>query len=398
MVRTWTLTERVAADIRLSAADVAFLHSRHRDHVRLAPSGQAGHVQLTPTGHVGTIVAPDCRLVIRPKIPLSNLFHLLDPTSPVLVNDDETTPESDPILDFLAGRLARLLAERGAAGLHRSYAERAESGPFLHGRLDIAAQRNDATARKDRLHSRYEEFTADVPCNQVPCATAELVLASPLLRDGTRSVLRQSLAAFADVSAVPLDRDRFRAAEPDRLTEAYRPLLELCRLLFDGLASGERSGSVCGPTFLLDMERVFEQYVTAGVRGAFAAGETNVAVQPFFVANESVAGQPDWHVRPDVLIERGGRPVLVLDVKWKKGQLPVTDDLYQVLAYCTALGVERAMLVYPGRRDRVWRYRLVRVPVIVEVRTLRVVGARSACGRSLDRLGAGVREASRGSQ
>jgi predicted component of viral defense system (DUF524 family) len=102
-----------------------------------------------------------------------------------------------------------------------------------------------------------------------------------------------------------------------------------------------------------------------------------------------VPGQPDVQMRPDVLILRGEQPRLVVDAKWKrltKGPL-VTADVYQMLAYCAGLGVDRAVLVYPGRRDRCWEYTLARTPVRIEVRTLRVVGDRDACCRSLNRLG-----------
>ena len=120
----------------------------HRTHLRLAPTGRRGRYRLTPTGHVGTIVGPDCRLVIRPKIPVKNLFHLLDPTGPLPVAEDRAaTVTGTEALDFLAGRLARLLAERVVAGLHRAYSERCEAGPFLHGRLDLAAHLRERNGR-----------------------------------------------------------------------------------------------------------------------------------------------------------------------------------------------------------------------------------------------------------
>jgi 5-methylcytosine-specific restriction enzyme subunit McrC len=389
------LTERVAARCRLARADVAFLLTQHKAHVEVAAGVRRGYYRLIPAGHVGTIVGPGCRLVVRPKIPLSNLFYLLDPAGPVPGTEDSVAavPGAE-ILDFLAGRLARLLAERAAAGLHRAYAERTEHGPFLQGRLDLPAQLRDPNGRKDRFHCRHEEFTTDVPCNQVPRAAAELVRHSPLLGESVKSALQAALQPFAGVSSPPLGPDLFLAAGPNRLTEAYRPLLDLCRLLADGLTAGKNAGPTPCPAFLLDMERVFEHYVTRAVAGTFpAGGRYEMAVQPLHVANQPAAGQPDIHLRPDITIGSAGRPVLVIDAKWKrlKGTPLVTPDVYQVLAYCTALGVRRAVLVYPGRRDRVWQYRLAQAPVEVEIRTLRVTGSRQACEDSHKKLGRLVR-------
>jgi 5-methylcytosine-specific restriction enzyme subunit McrC len=395
--RTFLCTERGAIECRLTPADVDFLLAGHRAHLELTPTGHRGRYRLTPTGHVGIIVAPTCRLVIRPKIPIADLFHLLDPTAPVpAIEDSAAAAPGTEGLNFLAGRLARLLAERVAAGLHRAYAERAEQGRFLQGRLDLPEQLRDPHGHKDQLHCRYQDFTADVPCNQVPKATAELVLRLPFLADPVRAALGRSLQAFSGIRSVPLGPEAFVAAEPDRTTETYRPLLDLCRLLSESLAPGEASGTAVCPAFLLDMEHVFERYVTQGVAGAFPeAGQYGVSVQPHHTANRPVPGQPDISLRPDLTVDRAGRPVLVVDAKWKglAGSPLVTPDLYQVLAYCTALGVKRALLVYPGRHDREWVYALAREPVRLDIRTLRVSGSPEACARSLRRLRRAVRQA-----
>jgi len=388
--RTYHLTERVAAECRLTPDDVTVLLSAHRAHVRVTPTTSRGTYRVVPAGHVGVIVGPSCRLVIQPKVPLTNLFHLLDPTGPLPVIADQVTPESGAeALDFLAARLARLLGERAAAGLHRAYAERRQAGPYLQGRLDMAAQVRTPAVRKDRVHSCYDEFTADVPCNQVPRATAELVLASPLLGDPARAALRTALAGYADVRAIPLDPAAFAAAAPDRRTEAYRPLLDLCRLLAQELTPGPDAGPAPCPAFLLDLDRVFEQYVTRGLVEACAGRPGYTAsVQPLFTASGPVAGQPDLQMRPDVVIERRGGARVVVDAKWKRptGAL-LTSDVYQVLAYATALDLRRAMLVYPGRRGRAWTYSLAGGAVTVTVHRVRVVGDRAACARSLQCLG-----------
>jgi 5-methylcytosine-specific restriction enzyme subunit McrC len=246
------------------------------------------------------------------------------------------------------------------------------------------------------LHSRCDDLTADLPCNQIPKAVAERLLVSPLLSEAVRAALRQALPAFDGVEVVPLTADRFAAAE--RAPEGYRPLLDLCRLLADGLAPGEKAGPTPAPAFLLDLERVFEGYVTRGVVEAFAGWSAHrVSVQPLHRITPAVAGQPEITVRPDVTIDGDEGPLVIVDAKWKwlPKAGPVTADLYQMLAYCTALGVRRAVLVYAGRRDRAWAYPLSRAPVAVEVRTLRVVGSPEECRRSLRRLGRDLRQSAR---
>ena len=355
----------------------------HAGRIDVAPTGRRGVYRLTPRGCAGVVAAPTRRLVIRPKIPLQNLYFLLDPDDPAAASRDETAPAPGlEVLDFLAGRLARLLAERAAAGLRRGYRERAEEGPFLHGRVDVPAQLRQGPGRKDRLHGLRDDFTADVPCNQAPKATAERLLASALLGGRVREALAQALRGFEEVEAGSPTPAVFAAAEADRLAEGYGPLLDLSRLLADALGPGDAAGPTACPAFLLDMERVFERYVTRGVTAAFADGGWTAAAQQTHVV------APGVEMRPDVTVYRDGRPALVVDAKWKRpAGAPATADLYQMLAYCTALGVGRAMLVYPGRRDRMRTYTLLNAPICVEMRTLRVVGDAAACRRSLERLG-----------
>ncbi len=393
---TMVLTERRTTTCRLARPDVDFLLGAHRAHLDLLPAGRRGHYRLTPRGHVGIVVCPTCRLLIRPKIPIENLFHLLDPAGPVPTALDQSTPAAGAEgLDFLAGRLAHLLQERSALGLHRAYRERADRGPFLQGQLDLPAQLNVRDGRKDQLHCRFEDFTADVPCNQIPKATAERALRSPLLGATVRGSLRRALEPFASVTSIPVDRDSFATTTTDRRNEEYRPLLDLCRILLDSLGPGEQSGATACPAFLLDMEEVFERYVTAAVARALAgSSRITVSVQPLHVVNRSEANLPDIQLRPDFTIAVDGRLALVGDAKWKSliGSPLVTADLYQVIAYCAALGgVKHGLLVYPGRRDRVWSYVLPRGSMSVEIRTLRVTGKREDCARSLRRLARSVR-------
>ena len=226
-----------------------------------------------------------------------------------------------------------------------------------------------------------------MPCNRAPRATAERLLASALLGERVRDALRRRLRGFDEVQSGSPTPDLFAAAAADRQAEGYGPLLDLCRLLADALGPTDAAGSTACPAFLLDMERVFERHVTRGVLEAFAGEEgwTTAAQQTHEVA-------PGLEMRPDVTAHRDGRPALVVDAKWKRpAGAPSPADLYQMLAYCTALGVGRAVLVYPGRRDRMRTYALRNAPIRVEMRTLRVVGDGAECRRSLKRLGRGLR-------
>ncbi len=390
-MRTLTLTERRPAECRLTGDDLDFLLAEHASHLRLAPTRRRGVCVVTPTRLVGVIAAPNCCLVIRPKLPLRCLFHLLDPDAGLELSRAGPASEGAEALTFLALRLAQLVGERAAAGLHRSYAERDAATPFLQGRLDVAAQLREGPSRRDQFHCRTDELTADVPCNQVPRATLELLLRCPLVGGAAGAALRAALPVFDAVSPAELTPEAFGRAAADRGAASYGPLLDLCRLLADGLRPG-LADARHGPTFLLDLERVFERYVTRGVREAFATDPQRTVAEQ---ARYPISRPADLVLCPDVTVWEGDEVRTIVDAKWKRRPegppRAVAADLHQALSYCAALGAPRAVLVYPGRRDRVATYRLTRSAVRIEVRTLRITTCAAGCRRSLRRLGDAMR-------
>jgi 5-methylcytosine-specific restriction enzyme subunit McrC len=373
--RTVLLRERTPRVVRLHREDALFLAEHHTAHLDLLPAGPKQLWRITPRGVAGVILAPRCRLIVRPKVPLRSLFFLLDPQAPPAgVGAVEPEREDTALVDFLAGQLALRVLERAASGLYRGYRERPQSGPFLHGRLDVSATLRESP-RRDQLHSHHDDFTVDVPCNQFPRAVLAALLETPLCSEPVRLALRQAEAALADVTPLTLDADTLARLGREPAPPGYEPLLELCRLLARGLA----------PAFVLPLDVVFERYLTRGLIEHLAPDtHLRVAVQEPHTVTRS---EPSLVMRPDLLLCRDGRPAIIVDAKWKPlDGAPPTDDLHQMIAYCASLGVERAVLVYPGRRDEVRTYELAEVAMRIEVRTLRVTASPERCRRSLRRL------------
>ena len=347
--------------------------------MEVLPTGGRDRFRLTALGCVGVLVTPMCRLLIRPKIPWVNVFAMLDPLAIVPTAADAITATTGTeALEFLAGLPAQRMTERVAAGLHRAYREQKEQGPTLHGRINLTSQLRESPGRKEQLHSQYEDWSVDGPGNRVVKAMAEADLSSPHPGSGVRVALRHALDGFAEVASVPLSPRLWQESEAQQLPADYRQLLDLCRLLADSLIPGDTAGPLAAPSFLLDMERLFERYVTRGIVEAFAQSRNHtVAGQMAHVVNRVVADQPELTMRPDVTIDRDGRTLLVVDAKWKHWTgAAETADLYQVLAYGTALGAEGVVLVYPGKRWRCQEHLFTHTPLRLLVCTLKVAGRR----------------------
>lgn len=120
-------------------------------------------------------------------------------------------------------------------------------------------------------------------------------------------------------------------------------------------------------------------------------GETRLAPRQYgtWLDGPGVPGQPGVRMWLDVVHLVGDEPRLVFDAKYKvadgTGRYP-NADLFQMLAYCTALGVPRAWLVYAGGRrpaERLVRntgVRIVEYPLDLGVTPGGLAGSGPAAG------------------
>lgn len=97
--------------------------------------------------------------------------------------------------------------------------------------------------------------------------------------------------------------------------------------------------------FLLDMNQLFEDFVTVALRESLRGTDLTSALQDPHHLDEAemIRMKPDF-----VLYGPTGVPVAVADAKYKaekRAGYP-DSDLYQMLAYCTALGLSEGHLIY----------------------------------------------------
>lgn len=93
----------------------------------------------------------------------------------------------------------------------------------------------------------------------------------------------------------------------------------------------------------MDMNQVFQEFVTVALRERLGVTER--------AFGEHVIGWLDWEgrvsLRPDLAWRDGARWMFVGDVKYKRVDRRARNaDLYQLLAYATALDLPGGLLIY----------------------------------------------------
>jgi 5-methylcytosine-specific restriction enzyme subunit McrC len=125
------------------------------------------------------------------------------------------------------------------------------------------------------------------------------------------------------------------------------------------------AGTVAVNGFLIDMPQLFQDFVTVALRevleGAYGG---RLAAEPLHHFDE--AGRVRLY--PDIVWHICGAPVAVIDAKYKaeKPRGYPNADLYQMLAYCTVLGLRTGHLVYARGNEEASRHvvRLSRVQIV----------------------------------
>lgn len=125
----------------------------------------------------------------------------------------------------------------------------------------------------------------------------------------------------------------------------YQHALRLAELVLRGASVEHRPGDVAVSGFLFDMAKVFEDFVTIALREALAAKGGHCVLQ----AGHHLDERGTIRVIPDLVrYADDGTPLAVADAKYKaeKPEGFPDADLYQMLAYCTALDLPEGHLVY----------------------------------------------------
>lgn len=346
--------------IDLSDDDLALFSGSLRDAFSIQRAWSGDGYVINPGATVGVVRLPSGpQIEIRPKVPLGNLLWMLavaerwHDIERRLLDDQVMLRTFDDILEIIAGVFADMVERRLDLGLYRNYIEVEDNLPTIRGRIlfgqDIALN----AMQRHRTFCQYTTWSWDIPENQV-------------IRQVVRQLAGWGFRPRLTARFLALDRQmdeitpsRMHAADIDRFTYNrqsvdYREIHRYCRFFLEHASLSEHAGDVGFDGFLINMNTLFEAFVTESLRTYFPP--------PYRIAGqvrETLDTDGCVAIRPDLVLSRFRIPVLIGDCKYK--QLGATDhkhsDLYQVLAYCTSLDVPSGVLIYPchnvDRADRI---------------------------------------------
>lgn len=311
---------------------------------------------VLPAGNVGAVQVGQLLVEIKPKqkVGLSRLLFLLGyAANPGFRPDDVAGIDDTDLFAALGESLARQglrALERGALS---GYVHVEEALRTVRGRIRVGDQMTRRPGMLLPLEVAYDDFTVDIPENRILRAAVRLMLQVPRLSDDVRWRLAHLDSKLDGVSEL-----RFGAPLPvwaeSRLNEPYVPALRLAEIILRNMSAEAGLGRHSVASFVVNMATVFEDFLTTALKEAMELypGETSGQYPAFLDEAEPTERRVDRvRMLVDIVHSIDGVPAVVFDAKYKaastSGAYPNADH-YQMLAYCTALRVSRAWLIYAG--------------------------------------------------
>ena len=326
-----------------------------------------GSLVVKATRFVGFIPLNDrIAIHVTPRAPISNLLRMVarcgakvQGLQDFIRGYELSSANATDVEDVYAESFLSALTTMRTVGPIRRYCSY-QSDRTLRGRILISPSLARGYAQGLNVRPLFEvnEYTADIEENQLLKTTARRLKNHFIKRGGKANLeiayrcneIEKLLNGVTDVQPenpnllrrVPLMLRRLPSTH-----RFYESALWLSYLvLMKSVVRMEALGRARFETLVFDVSLIFEQYVRkilqearSGPLRGFQVFDGNRNSVPLFATGATYATKPDYYFRSFE------RDVALADAKYKAE--PSTQDRYELLAFCEALGVHRAVFICP---------------------------------------------------
>jgi 5-methylcytosine-specific restriction enzyme subunit McrC len=341
--------------------------------IAVVPSLEAsGGFDLTATSWIGVIDLGTVTIEIRPKVPLSRILFMISYSLDRRgwLESDADLEQSASLVEAVAYLFALHVRRAISRGVLHGYRNEEDALSVVRGRLRFDEQIRRRFGRFPPAEVRFDEFTVDIIENQLIKAALARLGRMRLRSACTRRLLKALTGPFQAVASVGFDDRHLPSVTYTRLNEHYRSAIALAKLILRSTAFDVRHGTVRATALLVDMNRVFEDFVVTGLREALGASEREFP-QGAHGRTLRLDRAGAINLYPDLSWWIGGRCRFVGDVKYKRicGNAS-NDDLYQLLAYAVAANLTDALVIYSAGDPEARTYEIEHLHMRLHVLTL----------------------------
>lgn len=337
--------------------------------------GKGNTYLLRPGSKVGALQIGDMSVLIEPKIGIPQLLSmacyalgLYKPQAQKLFDFQK----AHAIPDVLALALIEAARRAFGRGLLRGYLSEEDALYTVRGRIRFDEQIRRRYGISLPIELRFDEFTEDILANRLVKAAVVRLRHMTLRSSEVRRGLGWVAATLENVSLFEFRRRNVPEVRFDRLNEHYRDVVGLARLILLHSEFESFRGDVRASGFLIDMDKLFQEFVTQALREELGVSAATLQSEKkvHFDMDGSVT------IEPDLTWWEGGKCTFVGDAKYKRIDVKSVPnaDLYQILAYATALDVPGGLLIYAKGEADTAHYKVKHSGKLLEVAALDLSG------------------------
>lgn len=225
-------------------------------------------------------------------------------------------------------------------GLSKQYYYVSGNRKAMVGQLKFQEHLTKNLIHKERFFVRHQTYAFDHLLHQILWQTLQLI-PKLTVSNGLLEKVSRLQSLFPEVTQRKIHAALFQKIQYNRKTAAYRPAIELARLILLNYSPDVRSGRQHIMAILFDMNVLFEEYIYRMLKRAETA-DVKVSRQQ---------AKRFWEyklVRPDIVIQKEGQKI-ILDTKWKVLNVakPSDADLKQMYVYHHYFDAQQTILLYP---------------------------------------------------
>lgn len=274
-------------------------------------------------------------------IPIQNIYYMLSYAFQTLQAEnykDLAAENFHNTAELCAAILDKGIGIQLKHGLRRDYVSKSESLSTLQGKLNISESIKTQTMLKKQMICTYDEFSTNIPFNQIIKSTVLLLLKANITNSRKKS-LRKLLLFFSDVNEIDLHFVNWNQ-QYNRSNQNYQMLIGMCYLVYKGLLTTQNNGS----TKLMDffdgqrMCRLYEKFLLEYYRKEhpeLTANASQIAWQLDDTENQMLP-----RMQTDIMLSKNNN-ILIIDAKYyshmTQQQYGIhtlhSNNLYQIFTY-----------------------------------------------------------------
>ena len=275
---------------------------------------------------------------------IKNIYYMLTYAFQILRQsnyDDIAAEDFENIHDMFAAILGKGVAQQLKHGLYREYVNKSDNLTTLRGKLDISGTIKNKLQHKQSLFCFYDELSENNLLNQVIKTTMLLLIKQKNVKLVNKSILKKDLLFFDSVDYIEPELIRWNSIRYQRNNQSYRMLINICRLVIDGLLLSTEKGIIKMATFLDDqrMSHLYEKFILEYFRYHHPELRANPDQVQWNLDDDNDMWLPNM-ITDITLKSKDGR-VLILDAKYYGQQMQSNFDvqtyrngnLYQIFTY-----------------------------------------------------------------